>query len=159
MEGMTLCRGSPTSLWRHLLDYLCTSHVLDNCPLHFYPCPPLGVAYVINQLHYGLYTSTGENQHLYVVTYRYHSSPSLLKLEKNLYGLKDGQVTWHEHIKAGLQEHGFDQSSIDPFRFIKGQVILVLYINNTAFFSPNTMAIEQEIKSLQKSFTSQMRAN
>ena len=26
----------------------------------------------------------------------------LLKLQKNLYGLKDGQVTWHEHIKTGL---------------------------------------------------------
>ena len=26
----------------------------------------------------------------------------LLKLQKNLYGLKDSQVTWHEHIKAGL---------------------------------------------------------
>ena len=26
----------------------------------------------------------------------------LLKLQKNLYGLKDGQVTWHKHIKAGL---------------------------------------------------------
>ena len=26
----------------------------------------------------------------------------LLKLQKNLYGLKDGRVTWHEHIKARL---------------------------------------------------------
>ena len=26
----------------------------------------------------------------------------LLKLQKNLYSLKDGQVTWHEHIKTGL---------------------------------------------------------
>ena len=31
----------------------------------------------------------------------------LLKLQKNLYGLKDGQVTWHEHIKAGLLSQGF----------------------------------------------------
>ena len=26
----------------------------------------------------------------------------LLKLQKNLYGLKEGQVTWHEHINTGL---------------------------------------------------------
>ena len=26
----------------------------------------------------------------------------LLKLQTNLYRLKNGQVTWHEHIKAGL---------------------------------------------------------
>ena len=31
----------------------------------------------------------------------------LLKLQKNLYGLKDGQVTWHELIKAGLLSQGF----------------------------------------------------
>ena len=31
----------------------------------------------------------------------------LLKLEKNLYGLKDGQVTWHEHIKARLLSQRF----------------------------------------------------
>ena len=31
----------------------------------------------------------------------------LLKLQKNLYGLKDGQVTWHEYIKAGLLSRGF----------------------------------------------------
>ena len=34
-------------------------------------------------------------------------SNHLLKLQKNLYGLKDGQVTWHEHIKAGLLLRGF----------------------------------------------------
>ena len=31
----------------------------------------------------------------------------LLKLEQNLYGLMDGKVTWHEHIKLGLLECGF----------------------------------------------------
>ena len=31
-------------------------------------------------------------------------SKQILKLEQNLYGLKDGQVTWHDHIKAGLYE-------------------------------------------------------
>ena len=33
----------------------------------------------------------------------------LLKLQQNLYGLKNGQVTWHEHMKAGLKECGFTQ--------------------------------------------------
>ena len=31
-------------------------------------------------------------------------SKHILKLEQNLYGLKDGQVTWHDHTKAGLYE-------------------------------------------------------
>ena len=59
----------------------------------------------------------------------------LLKLQKNLYGLKDGQVTWHEHIKAGLLSRGFRQSKVDPCLFIKGTVILVLYVDDAALFS------------------------
>ena len=38
----------------------------------------------------------------------------LLKLQKNLYGLKDGQVTWNQHIKTGLLSRGFHQSKVDP---------------------------------------------
>ena len=76
----------------------------------------------------------------------------LLKLQKNLYGLKDGQVTWHEHIKAGLLSRGFRQSKVDPCLFIKGTVILVLYVDDAALFSPDSAAINREIDSLKKSF-------
>ena len=41
-----------------------------------------------------------------------------LKLQQNLYRLNDGQVTWYEHIKAGLKSCQFKQSSIDPCLFI-----------------------------------------
>ena len=54
-------------------------------------------------------------------------SKHLLQLQQNLYGLKDGQVTWHEHIKKGLQECGFVPSKVDPCLFIKGSVLLVVY--------------------------------
>ena len=76
----------------------------------------------------------------------------LLKLQKNLYGLKDGQVTWHEHIKAGLLSRGFRQSKVDPCLFIKGTVILVLYVDNAALFSPDSAVINREIDLLKKSF-------
>ena len=76
----------------------------------------------------------------------------LLKLQKNLYGLKDGQVTWHEHIKAGLLSRGFRQSKVDPCLFIKGTVILVLYVDDAALFPPDSAAINREIESLKKSF-------
>ena len=76
----------------------------------------------------------------------------LLKLQKNLYGLKDGQVTWHEHIKTGLLTWGFRQSKVDPCLFIKGTVLLVLYVDDAAIFSPNSMAINHEIMSLKQSF-------
>ena len=76
----------------------------------------------------------------------------LLKLQKNLYGLKDGQVTWHEHIKTGLLSRGFCQSKVNCCLFIKGTVLLVLYIDGAALFSPNPMAINHEIMSLKQSF-------
>ena len=76
----------------------------------------------------------------------------LLKLQKNLYSLKDSQVTWHEHIKTGLLSRGFQQSKIDPCLFVKGTVLLVLYIDDAALFSPNSVAINREIMSLKQSF-------
>ena len=76
----------------------------------------------------------------------------LLRLQKNLYGLKDGQVTWHEHIKAGLLSRGFHQSKVDPCLFIKGTVILVLYIDDAALLSPDAAAINREIDSLKQLF-------
>ena len=76
----------------------------------------------------------------------------LLKLQKTLYGLKDAQVTWHDHIKAGLLSQGFRQSKVDPCLFIKGTVLLVLYVDDATLFSPNSMAINCEIMSLKQSF-------
>ena len=40
---------------------------------------------------------------------------------------------------------------MDPCLFIKGQVLLVLYIDDATFFSPDSNAIQKEIKSLQRS--------
>ena len=77
---------------------------------------------------------------------------ALLQLRQNLYGLKDGQVTWHEHIKKGLQERGFLPSKVDPCLFIKGSVLLVLYTDDAAFFSPNAQAIDDEIASLKTAY-------
>ena len=79
-------------------------------------------------------------------------SKHLLQLQQNLYGLKDGQVTWHERIKKGLREHGFVPSKVDPCLFIKGSVLLVLYTDNATFFSPSAQAIDDEITSLKKAF-------
>ena len=66
-------------------------------------------------------------------------SKQLLKLQQNLYGLKDEQVTWHEHIKKGLKERGF-------------MVLFILYTDDATFFSPSAQAIDDEITSLKKAF-------
>ena len=79
-------------------------------------------------------------------------SKHLLQLQQNLYGLKDRQVTWHEHIKKGLKECGFMPSKVDPCLFIKWSVLLVLYTDNAAFLSPSAQAVDDEIASLKKAF-------
>ena len=61
-------------------------------------------------------------------------------------------MTWHEHIKAGLLLRGFRQSKVDPCLFIEGTVILVLYVNDAALFSPDSAAINRKITSLKQSF-------
>jgi hypothetical protein len=76
----------------------------------------------------------------------------LLKLKKNLYGLKDAGLTWFEFIKKGLlsEEIGFKQSTTDPCLFIKDNVLLTLYVDDAAIFSPSKDAIDKIIKLLQK---------
>ena len=64
-------------------------------------------------------------------------SKHLLKLQQNRYGLKDVQVPWHEHIKAGLKAWHIKQSNVDPGLFIKPRVLLVLYVDDVALFTPN----------------------
>ena len=76
----------------------------------------------------------------------------LIKLKKNLYGLKYAGLTWHEMIRAGLLDRGFIQSKVDPCLFIRGQVLLVLYVDDVAVFSPHNAAIDEVIQSLKTHF-------
>ena len=43
-------------------------------------------------------------------------------------------------------------SKVDPCLFIKGSVLLVLYTDDSAFFSPSAQAVDDEIASLKKAF-------
>jgi hypothetical protein len=76
-----------------------------------------------------------------------------LKLKKNLYGLRDAGLTWFQFIHDGLLRRGFKQSEIDPCLFAKDQVVLVLYVDDAAIFSPHKSAIDKIVKSLQEEFT------
>jgi hypothetical protein len=76
-----------------------------------------------------------------------------LKLRKNLDGLKDAGLTWHDHLKAGLLRRGFLQSQVDPCLFTKGSIVLVLYVDDACLLSPSKKAIDDLIKSLSETFT------
>ena len=56
-----------------------------------------------------------------------NSNNTVLKLKKNLYGLRDAGRTWWEHLSEGLTEMGFHQTETDQCVFIKDNVIILIF--------------------------------
>ena len=77
----------------------------------------------------------------------------LLKLMKNIYGLKDAGRTWSEHLRKNLIGRGFVQSRVDPCLFFKGDLILVVYVDDIICFSPNSADLAWVEKSFAHSKT------
>jgi Reverse transcriptase (RNA-dependent DNA polymerase). len=61
----------------------------------------------------------------------------VLKLLKSLYGLKQVPKTFFEKLCAGLLERGFTPSNIDPCLFMKGEMMCVIYVDDTILCGPN----------------------
>ena len=74
----------------------------------------------------------------------------LLKLKKNVYGLKDAGRTWHEHLKKGLLDRGFKQGIVDPCVFYKETLILLIYVDDVICFCPEDQPIDDFIESMQR---------
>ena len=72
----------------------------------------------------------------------------LLKLVKNVYGLKDAGRTWANHLKQGLLDRGFIQSNVDPCVFFKSNLILVIYVDDLIPFCPTDEPIDKFIESM-----------
>jgi hypothetical protein len=63
--------------------------------------------------------------------------PNVLKVLKNLYGLKEARLTWFEHLKDGLVKRGFWQSLVEPSMSIRGNLILLVYLDDCIAICPN----------------------
>ena len=59
----------------------------------------------------------------------------VLKLLKNLYGLKDAGRTWFEHLTNGLSSMGFVATASDPCIFTKGTDMICLYVDDCMILS------------------------
>ena len=53
-----------------------------------------------------------------------------MKLEKNLYGLKQASHNSFEMIKKGLDQRRFSSSKADPCVFMKQDIIVLLYVDD-----------------------------
>ena len=76
----------------------------------------------------------------------------VLKLIRNVYGLKDAGKTWNDFLKKGLIHRGWIQSNIDGCLFTKNVMLLILYVNDACFISPYKHKVDAEIKSLQQDY-------
>jgi histone deacetylase 1/2 len=76
-----------------------------------------------------------------------------LKLEKNLYGLKQAGRVWNQHLTKKLLGLGFEQSQIDPCVFYRGTCILLIYCDDTLMLGPNADELDEVFKLLESTFT------
>ena len=59
-----------------------------------------------------------------------HKGEVVLKLLKNLYGLKHAVRTWYEHLSEGLDAMGFAPTISDPCILVRRTDIIVLYVDD-----------------------------
>ena len=59
----------------------------------------------------------------------------VLKLIRNLYGLKDAGKTWFEHLTEGLTKLGFKPTQSDPCIYVRGTNMIVLYVDDCIIIS------------------------
>ena len=76
----------------------------------------------------------------------------IYKLINSLYGLKDAGRTWHEFLSSGLLDRNWKQSEIDDCMFTKGDILLLLYVDDAILISRINKRIDAEIRSLKYSF-------
>lgn len=75
---------------------------------------------------------------------------AVVKLIKNVYGLKDASKTWVDHISSGLLDYGFKRSEVDPCLFIKGNLLFCLYVDDAICLTPDKAEADKLIKDLER---------
>ena len=79
----------------------------------------------------------------------FSTAGKVLKLKKSLYGLKQAPRNFFHHLKKQLESLGFKSNpDIDPCLFVTDNVICIVYVDDTLFFSPKQEHIEEVITGL-----------
>jgi hypothetical protein len=72
----------------------------------------------------------------------------ILKLNKSLYGLKQGSLNWCKKLKQGLIDRGFHPSVIDPCLYFKKGMMIITYIDDCIIVSNSMKDINTFVKSI-----------
>jgi hypothetical protein len=79
-----------------------------------------------------------------------HDKAHVLKLKKNAYGLKQGGHLFWKKLRDGLTKRGFVQSEIEQCMFVRGECIIVTYVDDCLFFAQDPKTIDDLLVSLRK---------
>jgi hypothetical protein len=75
----------------------------------------------------------------------------VLKLHRNVYGQKQAGRVWYKYLTNKLiNEVGFKQSEVDECVFYRGNVMYVLYTDDSILAGPDLNEIEQAIEDIKK---------
>ena len=75
----------------------------------------------------------------------------VLRLNKALYGLKSAPVAFFRHLKANLEDVGFEQMiEVDPCLFVSEKVICLVYVDDMLLFAKDEKDIDDVIYKLRK---------
>ena len=70
----------------------------------------------------------------------------VLKLNKNIYGLKQVRFNWYEKLKKSLVDRYFKPSDIDPCLYIGNYMIVLTYVNDCIIVGPYIVDIDAFIQ-------------
>ena len=72
----------------------------------------------------------------------------LLKLNKHLYGLKQGSSNWYKKLKKCLVDRGFKPSDIDLYLYIGNGMIILTYVDDCIIVGPSMENINRFVDSM-----------
>jgi hypothetical protein len=73
----------------------------------------------------------------------------VLKLNKNLYGLKQAGFNWYEKLKKGMETRGFKTCLSDPCVYTKPGIVVLVYVDDMLIFARSMKKLETFIQSLE----------
>jgi hypothetical protein len=83
---------------------------------------------------------------------RGNSNDYLLRLNKNVYGLKQAGNNWFTELRGSLIALGFTQSLHEPCLFIKNDCLVIIYVDDCLFFAKTDDILDSIIAKLSQNF-------
>lgn len=83
---------------------------------------------------------------------RYHGTLHYIQLQWNLFGCKQAERNWFQHLNQGLIAEGLIQSKIDSCLYMHGECLLVVCMDDCLIIAKDASVITELIQNLFKTF-------